>query len=84
MTDSDGAKKYNSEVCRLRHEAAAAEILHNKEDSELADKRIEKRLDKCDSKLNALILALLAAVGGILSPVVVSIINKVIGSPIMK
>lgn len=86
---------FNPEVCRLRHEGVDSEIKRNREEAasevgrlessiEKVEKTLTTRIDKGDSKFNALVLFILAAIGGIMSPVVVDMVKKLIESPVVR
>ena len=83
MSDSGEASEYNPEVCRLKHETSTLQAAHFKEDSDQAIARIEKRQDKQDARFIALVLFLVSAVGGILSPIVIGLIQKLMASPVV-
>lgn len=75
MTSSD-ADKFSKEVCELKHKAVDSDLEHLKEMCDQGDEDQEKRMDKIEAKFNALVLAILTAIGGILAPVIVDLINK--------
>lgn len=84
MSDSVESNDYNPEVCRLKHESALLQVTHFKEDSDQAIARIEKRQDKQDARYIALVLFLISAVGGIISPIVIDLIKKLMATPVVR
>lgn len=78
---SESEAKYSPELCKVRHDAFMSEIEHVTEKVTTNNTLVTDRIDKLDAKLNMVIMAILTTIGGILSPIVLDLVRKLIGMP---
>jgi len=84
MTEPVDHNEFNPEVCRLKHESFSIQLSHYKDDSAQDIARLEKRIEKQDARFIGLVLFLISAVGGVISPIVIDLVKKLIATPVIR